>query len=394
MSPLRSTSLHVAIFMPSFAPHDAMAIHALELRDALREHGLASAIYAEEIKSGTGGEAIPFTRFRFTTPSKNRYLLYQAGTGSNLVRHLVARREPLIIQYHNITPRQQFVRFEAGIASSMAWGRRQLESLIQHTSLALGISRFNAEDLVKTGFTRIAISPPLIRPLPLAKNPRIYGGAGHSLLFVGRLAPNKAHQDLIAAVAAYNATFVDKVRLYLVGTTVIPAYSSYLENLAKHLGVENEVIFASSVPSDELAAMYAQAHLFVSASLHEGFGFPLIEAMRASLPVVAVGSSAIPETVADAALVTASGDPEILATAWHMALTDASLREKLIRRGLKRAARFDLALTRAVNLAALAYEIPLESITPAGLYYQRRLPAIPGDYIVAATPASADGLRH
>ena len=383
--PLASRA-EVAIFMPSFAPNDAMATHTLELRDALRQNGVAATIYADEIKPGAGGEAIPFARFRVALPKKSRFILYQAGTGSNLVRHLVARKEPLLIQYHNITPRSHFVRFEPGIASSMAWGRRQLESLIHHTDLALGVSRYNAEDLIRTGFREIAISPPLIRPLPIAPAHRSYGGIGHSLLFVGRVAPNKAHQDLIAAVAAYNFTFSGKVRLYFVGSTVIPAYERYLRSLAGRLGVGNEIIFASAVPSDELAKMYASAHLFVSASQHEGFGFPLIEAMRAGLPVVAVGSSAIPETVASAAVVTASSDPEVLATAWHRVLSDPDLRSQLVERGAARAAAFDLTSTRLANLAALAYRIPIEGIAPSGLYYRRDLPGGTGRYVNAKTP--------
>ena len=365
----KSRKSQVAIVMPSFAPYDAMATHVLELRDTLIASGVSAAIYADEIKPGLQGEAQPFNRLRLAYPSSSRYILYQAATGSNLVRHLISRPEKLLIQYHNITPREQFVRWEPGIASSMAWGRRQLELLSHHTDLALAISRYNAEDLIITGYSQIAISPPLIRSLPAIESNRRYGGPGHSLLFVGRIAPNKAQEDLILAVALYNATFVDKVRLYLVGSPVIEKYGTYLRQLCAKLGVADDVLFYSHLTSDDLARMYADAHVLVSSSRHEGFGFPFVEAMRTGLPIVALDSSAIPETVQDAALLTYSSDPEVLASALHMVLWQSHIRSDLIKRGYARAKTWDLERSKLANLAALSIEIPIPGIEPEGLYY-------------------------
>ena len=372
MSRVRGNRMEVSILLPSFAPFDAIGTHVVELRSALREEGVEARIYADEIKPGVEAEAIPASRLMKSRPRDGRFILYQLSTNSNLYRHLLGRPEPLAVQYHNITPRTQVMGFDAGMANAVAWGRRQLEDLRLHTRLALAVSRYNADELVAAEYHTVAVAPPLIRPLHTQPASRDYAGSEHRLLFVGRLAPNKAHEDLIAALAVYNATFHPGAILTLVGSETVAAYGEYLRSLAGDLGVSDQVVFASGLSQDELARQYATSHLFVSASRHEGFGFPLIEAMRAGLPVVARASSAIPETAGQAALLTRSSDPEILATAWRMILADARAREALVSEGHKRAADFELGRSKLANLHALANLIPIEGIEPAPLYYERR----------------------
>ncbi len=375
MSRVRGNRMEVSILLPSFAPFDAIGTHVVELRSALREEGVEARIYADEIKPGVEAEAIPASRLMKSRPRAGRYILYQLSTNSNLYRHLLRRPEPLAVQYHNITPRTQVMGFDAGMANAVAWGRRQLEDLRLQTRLALAVSRYNADELVAAEYDTVAVAPPLIRPLHTQPASRDYAVGEHRLLFVGRLVPNKAHEDLIATLAVYNATFSPRVILTLVGSETVAAYGEYLRALAGDLGVSDQVVFASGLSQDELARQYATSHLFVSASRHEGFGFPLIEAMRAGLPVVAHASSAIPETAGQAALLTRSSDPETLATAWRMILADADAREALVSKGHKRAADFELGRSKRANLHALANLIPIEGIEPASLYYERRTAA-------------------
>ena len=376
MNLVRGNRMEVSILLPSFAPFDAIGTHVVELRSALREEGVDARIYADEIKPGVEAEAIPSSKLMKSRARDGRFILYQLSTNSNLYRHLLRRPEPLAVQYHNITPRTQVIGFDAGIASAVAWGRRQLEDLRIQTRLALAVSRYNADELVAAKYVSVAVAPPLIRALHTQQAPRDYASVDeHRLLFVGRLAPNKAHEDLITALAVYNATFTPRAILTLVGSETIPTYGEYLRSLAAGLGVLDAVVFASGLSQDELARLYAMSHLFVSASRHEGFGFPLIEAMRAGLPVVAHASSAIPETAGKAALLTRSSDPETLATAWRMILADADARQTLVQEGRRRAADFDLGRSKRANLHALANLIPIEGIEPAPLYYQRRTSA-------------------
>lgn len=372
----RTKRAEICIFMPSLAPHDAMATHVLELCKSLKQNDVKVTLYADEIKKEMKGEALPFSRFLLLPRASNRYLLYQAGTGSNIVRHLVDRAEPLMIQYHNITPRSEFVRWEPGIATSMAWGRRQLERLSGVTDLALAISEYNAIDLVKATFPRVVVSPPIIRSLDLRETERTYGVHEFKLLFVGRLAPNKAQEDLIRAVGLYNASFEDKVHLHLVGSSVIDSYSKYLVNLVDGLGLAKWVHFHRNLDSAELSELFSSSHAFVSSSNHEGFGFPFIEAMRARTPIVVVASSAIPETLGTAGILLAGNDPVEMATAWRMVLHDQILREQLIERGSARALRWDREVSALANIRALANTVPIPGIIPMPLYFDAASPSV------------------
>jgi alpha-1,3-rhamnosyl/mannosyltransferase len=87
-------------------------------------------------------------------------------------------------------------------------------------------------------------------------------------------------------------------------------------------------------------ALYRRARLLLFPSLYEGFGFPVLEAMRSGLPVVAWPAGGVREVAADAALFAEAGDVEGLAAAARRVLGDAALRRKLVAAGKRRAAEF------------------------------------------------------
>lgn len=66
------------------------------------------------------------------------------------------------------------------------------------------------------------------------------------------------------------------------------------------------------VSSEQLNLLYNQAHCLLYPSSYEGFGIPVLEAMRAGCPVVAVGTSSIPEVGGSAALLAPTADEEEL----------------------------------------------------------------------------------
>ena len=102
---------------------------------------------------------------------------------------------------------------------------------------------------------------------------------------------------------------------------------------------------------------YRNADVFVSASQHEGFGVPLLEAMWHSVPVVAVASSAVSDTVGDAGIVlrhTGTPGTARLAAAVHRAVADQSLRAHLVERGRLRVESFSLSRGRDAYRRAIA----------------------------------------
>ena len=82
--------------------------------------------------------------------------------------------------------------------------------------------------------------------------------------------------------------------------------------------------------------MYRRADVFVTASSHEGFCVPLIEAMASSTPIVATPVGAVPETVGSGGLLLEEVSPEAIAEALDLA-TSSAVSSELVLAGRQRA---------------------------------------------------------
>ncbi|MEJ2209749.1 MAG: glycosyltransferase family 1 protein [Anaerolineae bacterium] len=94
------------------------------------------------------------------------------------------------------------------------------------------------------------------------------------------------------------------------------------------------------VDVQQLPAIYRRAEALAYPSLYEGFGLPPLEAMACGTPVLAAGTTSLPEAVGDAAVVVDPASVEALAEGLERVLFDGGLRRDLRARGLARAARF------------------------------------------------------
>lgn len=113
-----------------------------------------------------------------------------------------------------------------------------------------------------------------------------------------------------------------------------------IDETIQKFNLHDLVLKVGHVPDDKLAGLYAGAALLVMPSMHEGFGFPVLEAMATGTPVITSNVSSLPEVAGDAALLVAPGDTQALAESIHSVLEDDVLRESLRARGLAQAQRF------------------------------------------------------
>ena len=73
-------------------------------------------------------------------------------------------------------------------------------------------------------------------------------------------------------------------------------------DLANEYKDKDGIKFLTGIPDDDLVALYNGATVFVYASIYEGFGLPLLEAMQSGTPVIAADSSCLYEVAGDAAV--------------------------------------------------------------------------------------------
>ena len=146
------------------------------------------------------------------------------------------------------------------------------------------------------------------------------------LLCVATLTARKGHALLLQALAGL--THLDWTLHNVGSATRDPATAARLLALASPLG--ERVLWHGEADAQALQAHYASADVFVLASLHEGFGMVITEALAHGLPVVASDAGALAQTLpADAGLQVRADEVEPLQTALERVLTDRALRARL-----------------------------------------------------------------
>jgi len=126
--------------------------------------------------------------------------------------------------------------------------------------------------------------------------------------------------------------------------TILPGYPTpYEPELREHAqtqGVAADVRWLGWVSDAELEGLYALADLFVFPSLYEGFGLPVLEAMRRGVPVACSNRSSLPEIAGDAALLFDPEDAHAIAQAIERVLGDPAEAELMRAAGRAQAERF------------------------------------------------------
>jgi len=159
---------------------------------------------------------------------------------------------------------------------------------------------------------------------------------GKYILFVGTLQPRKNLPALIEAFARLAPKY-PRLKLVLAGgkgwqtEEIFAAPSKW--------GVQNSVIFAGRVSDEELDDLYSGAALYAQPSITEGFGLPVVEAMRKGVPVVASSGGALAEVVGRSGVVVPIG-PQFasnLAKQMDKVLSNDSYKSTLVASGHRRA---------------------------------------------------------
>ena len=226
----------------------------------------------------------------------------------------------------------------------------------------IAVSQTAKDDLVATaripaGKIDVAahgVSPaPLAEPTPAAALRERLGlpEGAPVVLCVGQLARHKNVAALIRALGE-----LPGARLVVPGRAT--EHRDELEALASELGVRDRLVLPGFVDDHDLEGLYALADVFALPSFLEGFGLPLLEAMRRGVPVACSNVSALPEVAGDAAALFDPRDVGSVTSALQRLLGDPALREQLVARGHERASAF--TWERAAEATLASYERALK----------------------------------
>jgi glycosyltransferase involved in cell wall biosynthesis len=153
---------------------------------------------------------------------------------------------------------------------------------------------------------------------------------------------HKNHEILLIAYALYCDTS-SKDRWDLVFTGHLDRRAEQLKSLANTLGIGQYVHFKGHLNEEEFAELFNRAGALVYPSLHEGFGIPLVEAMRFRKPIICSRYTSIPEIAGSAALYINAKDPVDLASSMKKISEDHQLRARLVHSGEQRLGEFSIS---------------------------------------------------
>jgi glycosyltransferase involved in cell wall biosynthesis len=167
------------------------------------------------------------------------------------------------------------------------------------------------------------------------------------VLFVGTLQPRK---NIVRLIEAFSRLKRD-IELVIVGKKGW-LYEEIL-SAPKKYQVESRIRFFDSVTDADLPYFYQNAICFVLPSLYEGFGLPVLEAMKYGCPVVTSNISSLPEAGGDAALYVNPQDTDDIREKLELIIDDEKLRKELIRKGYEQIKKFSWEKTAKETLTVL-----------------------------------------
>lgn len=346
-----------------YAENDAISNETRVLRSIFRSWGCESDILAERKYTAQRirGEVKDVAEARWN-PDDIAFLHLSIGSPVNAIFASLPCRKAIL--YHNITPSGFFKVFQPQTAAVLEQGREQLVALAHSAEVVMADSAYNARELEAAGYPPVTVLP-LVLDFSRIRGPRdesMYRALTkeriRNILFVGRVAPNKRHEDLIAAFYYFQKYVCPFSQLLLAGSFQgMETYKGLLSAKAKEYGLSG-VEFLGAITQERLLAAYDAADAFLCLSDHEGFCIPVLEAMVRGVPVLAYDAGAIAETMGGAGILFKEKRYDWIAETLGRVCEDQALRKAIVAEQSARVARYESRNLEREIRTALAPLLP------------------------------------
>jgi glycosyltransferase involved in cell wall biosynthesis len=157
-------------------------------------------------------------------------------------------------------------------------------------------------------------------------------------VYTGSVHPRKNLINLLKAFSVFKKRQQTKMKLVITGRLAWK-YESFKKNLAAYK-YRDDVVMTSYVEQAELQKITGAAYAMVYPSLWEGFGVPVLEAMRCDTPVITSAGTSMQEIAKEAALYADTTDHTAIADKMMLLYKDENLRKELIQKGRVIAAEY------------------------------------------------------
>jgi glycosyltransferase involved in cell wall biosynthesis len=235
-----------------------------------------------------------------------------------------------------------FIHYPSHIKKShLFFYKRYTPFFLQKAKAIATVSEFSKQDIAhyyKIDQDKLNVvysaAKEIFKPVPTDIRETIknkYTSGKEYFLYVGAIHPRKNLVNLLKAFSIFKKRQKSNFKLVLAGRLAWK-YDSFIQDLKKYK-YRDEVIMPGYLSEDELVKITGSAYALVYPSLLEGFGVPVLEAMKCNVPVITSSNSSMQEIAGDAALYADASSVEDIAEKMMQIYKDESLRKKLIEKG-------------------------------------------------------------
>jgi len=239
-------------------------------------------------------------------------------------------KKPHLLFYRRYTPK--FLRKAKTIATVSEFSK---QDIITHYKID--------EDKINVVYSAVKeIFKPVSTDVSEATKNKYTNGTEY-FLYVGAIHPRKNLISLLKAFSVFKKRQKSNMKLVLAGRLAWK-YDYFIQSL-KRYKYRDDVIMLGYLSEDELVRITGSAYALVYPSLFEGFGVPVLEAMKCNVPVITSLHSSMQEIARDAALYADANNFEDLADKIMLIYKDENLRKELIEKGKIISSQYSWQLT-------------------------------------------------
>jgi glycosyltransferase involved in cell wall biosynthesis len=238
-----------------------------------------------------------------------------------------------------------------------------VRSTARRAAQIITISEYSRQDIIKT----YGVTPELVSVTPVAASANLKRVTGETELqkiretygierdYILSLCSIQPRKNLVRLIEAYSLLHQSHPEGKL-PQLVLAGKRGWLDNeimrAAQSGDVGADIRLTGYIADEDLSSLYSGATCFVYPSYFEGFGLPIVEAMKCGTPVIAGDRTSSPEVAGEAALLFDPFDVNSLVAALKRILNESDLRAELSAKGLQRASQFSWQTTARLTLAA------------------------------------------
>lgn len=184
-----------------------------------------------------------------------------------------------------------------------------------------------------------------LKPDEIERTKKEYADGRDYFIFIGALIPRKNIAHLLKAFDAFKKQHSSSVKLIIVGVQMFG--TKELSDIYKKMQFKHEVVFTGRLDLQKLHAVLGAALALTFVPFHEGFGIPIIEAMKCNVPVITSNITSMPEVAGNAAVLVNPYSVDSIKEAMRTIAKDTAIRNQLIKKGQQQREKFSWEQTAA-----------------------------------------------